>query len=122
MLDFSEWVLQERRKGKEAERKREAGVKSEGGNKVEERIDMTKEKGQTRQKRLGVGMDRAMIPLDDAQALKCDARLEHLVTCSVKNKDLFCIFVSLLSLKTASFLLTMTPNYPELHNSTNNHP
>ena len=62
MLDFSEWVLQEGRKGKEGERKREAGVTSERGN-IEERIDMTREKGQTRQKRLGVGMDRAMIPL-----------------------------------------------------------
>ena len=93
MLDFSEWVLQEGRKGKEGERKREAGVTSERGNKVEERIDMTREKGQTRQKRLGVGMDPAMIPLDDARALKCDARLEHLVSCSVKNKDMFCILI-----------------------------
>ena len=55
MLDFSEWVLQEGRKGKEGERKREAGVTSERGNR-EERIDMTREKGQTRQKRLGVGI------------------------------------------------------------------
>ena len=84
---------------------------SERGN-IEERIDMTREKGQTRQKRLGVGMDRAMIPLDDARALKCDARLEHLVSCSVKNEDLSCIFNSFLSLKTASFLLKMTPIAP----------
>ena len=36
---------------------------------------------------------------------------EHLVSSSVKYEDLFCIFVSKLSLKTASFFPTMTPNY-----------